>query len=156
MPLKANSGHVVFACHGLQLDWRNYMLPVDASLKSAADVPRQTIDLAGVIEIFKSAGNRMNIVVLDASRDNPFGASTSSAKGLAQLDAPPSTFLAYAIAPGNVAEDGDEKSGNGLYTRFLLQELRRPTVRIEDVFKRVRLNVRKQSQGRQIPWESTS
>ena len=132
------------------------MLPVDASLKSAADVPRQTIDLAGVIEIFKSAGNRMNIVVLDACRDNPFGANTSSAKGLAQLDAPPSTFLAYAIAPGNVAEDGDEKSGNGLYTRFLLQELRRPTARIEDVFKRVRLNVRKQSQGRQIPWELTS
>ena len=153
---KQGVGMLYYAGHGLQLDWRNYMVPVDASLTSAADVPRQTIDLAGVIEIFKGAGNRMNIVVLDACRDNPFGASTSSAKGLAQLDAPPSTFLAYATAPGNVAEDGDEKSGNGLYTRFLLQELKRPTARIEDVFKRVRLNVRKQSQGRQIPWESTS
>lgn len=153
---KQGVGMLYYAGHGLQLDWRNYMVPVDASLKSAADVPRQTIDLAGVIEIFKGAGNRMNIVVLDACRDNPFGANTSSAKGLAQLDAPPSTFLAYATAPGNVAEDGDEKSGNGLYTRFLLQELKRPTAKIEDMFKRVRLNVRKQSQGRQIPWESTS
>ncbi len=153
---KQGVGMLYYAGHGLQLDWRNYMVPVDANLKSAADVPNQTIDLSSVVDIFKAAGNRMNIVVLDACRDNPFGGNTSSAKGLAQLDAPPSTFLAYATAPGNVAEDGDEKSGNGLYTQFLLQELKRPTAKIEDVFKRVRLNVRKQSNGRQIPWESTS
>ncbi|MES2415714.1 MAG: caspase family protein [Pseudomonadota bacterium] len=149
-------GMLYYAGHGLQLDWRNYMVPVDANLKSAADVARQTIDLGSVVDVFKAAGNRMNIVVLDACRDNPFGGTTSSGKGLAQLDAPPGTFLAYATAPGNVAEDGDEKNGNGLYTQYLLQELKRPTVKIEDVFKRVRLNVRKQSQGRQIPWESTS
>lgn len=153
---KQGVGMLYYAGHGLQLDWRNYMVPVDANLKSAADVPGQTIDLSSVVDIFKAAGNRMNIVVLDACRDNPFGGNTSSAKGLAQLDAPPSTFLAYATAPGNVAEDGDVKSGNGLYTQFLLQELKRPTAKIEDVFKRVRLNVRKQSNGRQIPWESTS
>ena len=108
-----------------------------------------------MIDAFKAAGNRMNIVVLDACRDNPFAVSASS-KGLAPVDAPPGTFLAYATAPGNVAEDGDAKSGNGLYTQFLLEELKRPTAKIEDVFKRVRLNVRRQSQGRQIPWESTS
>ncbi len=153
---KQGVGMLYYAGHGLQLDWRNYMVPVDANLKSAADVAQQTIDLSSVVDIFKAAGNRMNIVVLDACRDNPFGGNTSSAKGLAQLDAPPSTFLAYATAPGNVAEDGDEKSGNGLYTQYLLQELKRPTAKIEDVFKRVRLNVRKQSNGRQIPWESTS
>ena len=153
---KQGVGMLYYAGHGLQLDWRNYMVPVDANLKTAADVTAQTIDLSSVVDIFKAAGNRMNIVVLDACRDNPFGGSTSSAKGLAQLDAPPSTFLAYATAPGNVAEDGDVKSGNGLYTQFLLQELKRPTAKIEDVFKRVRLNVRKQSNGRQIPWESTS
>ena len=153
---KQGVGMLYYAGHGLQLDWRNYMVPVDANLKTAADVIQQTIDLSNVIDIFKAAGNRMNIVVLDACRDNPFGGNTSSAKGLAQLDAPPSTFLAYATAPGNVAEDGDEKSTNGLYTQYLLQELKRPTAKIEDVFKRVRLNVRKQSNGRQIPWESTS
>jgi uncharacterized caspase-like protein len=153
---KQGVGMLYYAGHGLQLDWHNYMVPVDARLNIAADVAVQTIDLSSVIDAFKVAGNRMNIVVLDACRDNPFASSTSSAKGLAQLDAPPGTFLAYATAPGNVAEDGDEKSGNGLYTQYLLQELKKPTAKIEDVFKRVRLNVRKQSQGRQIPWESTS
>ncbi len=148
-------GMLYYAGHGLQLDWRNYMVPVDAKLRQAADVPAQTVELAQVIEAFKTAGNRMNIVVLDACRDNPFGGSASG-KGLAQLDAPPGTFLAYATAPGNVAEDGDSKSGNGLYTQYLLEELKKPSAKIEDVFKRVRLNVRKQSQGRQIPWESTS
>ena len=145
-----------YAGHGLQLDWHNYMVPVDARLASAADVPRQTIDLGSVIDTFKGAGTRMNILVLDACRDNPFASSTSSAKGLAQLDAPPGTFLAYATAPGNVAEDGDEKGGNGMYTQYLLLELRKPFGKIEDVFKRVRLSVRQKTQGRQIPWESTS
>jgi Caspase domain len=132
------------------------MVPVDAKLNSAADVAAQTVDVNAVIDAFKGAGNRMNIVVLDACRDNPFRGNTAAGKGLAQVDAPPGTFLAYATAPGNVAEDGDVKSGNGLYTQYLLQELKKPTAKIEDVFKRVRLNVRKQSEGRQIPWESTS
>lgn len=153
---KQGVGMLYYAGHGLQLDWRNYMVPVDAKLNSAADVAGQTVDVNAVIEAFKGAGNRMNILVLDACRDNPFKGNTSAGKGLAQVDAPPGTFLAYATAPGNVAEDGDVKSGNGLYTQYLLQELKKPTAKIEDVFKRVRLNVRKQSEGRQIPWESTS
>lgn len=148
-------GMLYYAGHGLQVDWRNYMVPIDAKMTKASEVPEQTVDLSQVIDAFKTAGNRMNIVVLDACRDNPFG-NTSTGKGLAQLDAPPGTFLAYATAPGNVAEDGDTKSANGLYTQFLLQELKKPAAKIEDVFKRVRLNVRQQSQGRQIPWESTS
>ena len=152
---KQGVGMLYYAGHGLQLDWRNYMVPVDARINSSADISAQAVDVNSVIDAFKSAGNRMNIVVLDACRDNPF-AGTASGKGLAQLDAPPGTFLAFATAPGNVAEDGDVKSGNGLYTKFLLEELKKPTTKIEDVFKRVRLNVRKQSQGRQIPWESTS
>ncbi len=152
---KQGVGMFYYAGHAMQLDWRNYMLPVDAKLSKASEVPEQTVDLSQVIDAFKTAGNRMNIVVLDACRDNPF-AGTATGKGLAQLDAPPGTFLAYATAPGNVAEDGDTKSANGLYTQFLLQELKKPAAKIEDVFKRVRFNVRQQSQGRQIPWESTS
>ncbi len=152
---KQGVGMLYYAGHGLQLDWRNYMVPVDAKLDKAADVAAQTIDVNSVIDAFKAAGNRMNILVLDACRDNPF-AGTASGKGLAQVDAPPGTILAYATAPGNVADDGDDKSGNGLYTQFLLQELKKPTAKIEDVFKRVRFQVRQKSQGRQIPWESTS
>ena len=148
-------GLFYYAGHGLQLDWRNYLLPVDAALRQAADVPAQALDVQAVLQAFTGAGTAMNILVLDACRDNPFGQS-SSAKGLAPLDAPPGTFFAYATAPGNVAEDGTAQDGNGLYTRFLLQELKRPEARIEDVFKRVRLQVRQASGGRQIPWESTS
>jgi hypothetical protein len=152
---KQGIGVLYYAGHGLQVDFHNYMVPVDATLAAAGDVSRQTIDVASVIDAFKSAGNRMNILVLDACRDNPF-AGQASGKGLAPLDAPSGTFLAFATAPGNVAEDGDALSGNGLYTGFLVKELQKPATRIEDVFKRVRLQVRQYSQGRQIPWESTS
>lgn len=150
---KQGIGMLYYAGHGLQLDWRNYMVPVDAKLNAPADVPAQAIDVETVIEAFKAAGNRMNIVVLDACRDSPF---PRAAKGLAPLDAPTGTFLAYATAPGNVAEDGDVGTGNGLYTGYLVKELQKPATRIEDVFKRVRMQVRQKSQGRQIPWESTS
>nr|WP_315490204.1 caspase family protein [uncultured Rhodoferax sp.] len=154
--LRATSGVGVlyYAGHGLQLDWRNYMVPVNATLSNASEVQNQAVDLDVVLQTFKTAGSRMNIVILDACRDNPFTATTG-AKGLAQMDAPPGTFLAYATAPGNVAEDGSVGS-NGLYTGFLLRELTRPAAKIEDVFKRVRLQVRQSSKGRQVPWESTS
>ncbi len=152
---KQGIGMLYYAGHGLQLEWRNFMVPVDAKISSSADIAAQAVDVGSVIDAFKAAGNRMNIVVLDACRDNPF-AGTASGKGLAQIDAPPGTFLAFATAPGNVAIDGDAASGNGLYTGFLLEELKKPAATIENVFKRVRLNVRKQSKGRQIPWESTS
>ena len=152
---KRGVGMLYYAGHGLQLDWRNYMVPVSARLSKAADVPAQAVDVNTVIEAFRGAGTRVNILVLDACRDNPF-AATATSKGLAPVDAPPGTFLAYATAPGNVAEDGDTDSGNGLYTQHLLQELKKPLAKIEDVFKRVRFQVRQKSQGRQIPWESTS
>jgi Caspase domain len=154
---KQGIGMLFYAGHGLQLDWRNYMVPVDAKMNTAADVPRQAVDIEAVMTTFKSAGNRMNIVVLDACRDNPFAeGTTSTGKGLAPLDAPTGTFLAYATAPGNVAADGAVGSKNGLYTGFLLQELQKPSASIENVFKRVRFQVRKASDGAQIPWETTS
>jgi hypothetical protein len=148
-------GLFYFAGHALQLDWRNYILPVDASPGSAVEVPQQAVDVQTILDSFRGAGSRTNIVVLDACRDNPFGASATG-RGLAPVDAPAGTFLAYATAPGNVADDGGATDGNGLYTRFLLQEIQRADAKIEDVFKRVRLQVRQASRGRQVPWESTS
>jgi hypothetical protein len=152
---QAGIGMLYYAGHGLQLNEHNFMVPVEAKLNKADDIPKEAVDVSEAIAAFKSAGNRMNIIVLDACRDNPFGKS-SQLKGLAPIDAPVGTFLAYATAPGNVAEDGDEKSSNGLYTSFLLQEMKKPNARIEDVFKRVRYQVRQKSEGRQVPWESTS
>lgn len=147
-------GMLYYAGHGLQLDWRNYMVPVDARLSQASDIATQTVDIENVIDTMKRSATRMNIIVLDACRDNPFSGKASG-KGLAQLDAPPGTYLAFATSPGNVAEDGDENASNGLFTHYLLKELQRPA-RIEDLFKRVRLQVRQKSQGRQIPWDSSS
>ena len=148
-------GLFYFAGHGLQLQWRNYLLPVDAKVASAADVPAQCVDISGLMGGVRSAANPMNVIILDACRDNPFaGDARAEQKGLSQMDAPTGTLLAYATAPGNTADDGT--GANGLYTENLLREMRVRDAKIEDVFKRVRLGVRRASSGRQIPWESTS
>lgn len=141
-----------FAGHGLQLAWRNYLVPIDAEVKTPADVRAQCVDVNSVIDGIGKAANPMNMIILDACRDDPFGRSEQ--RGLSQLDAPPGTLLAYATSPGNVASDGD--GANGLYTEHLLREMKVPEAKIEDVFKRVRLAVRRRSNGQQIPWESTS
>jgi hypothetical protein len=147
-------GLFYFAGHGLQLSWRNFLVPVDAVLDRADDVPSRTVNMSTLLDGLTRAGNPMNIVILDACRDNPFGTDLKSGKGLSQMDAPIGTLLAYATAPGNVASDGS--GSNGLYTENLLREMRAPEAKIEDIFKRVRLGVRRASHGVQIPWESTS
>ena len=148
-------GLFYFAGHGVQLAWRNFLLPVDADIDKIEDIPKQCVDVGTLVAGITKAANPMNVVILDACRDNPFGNDRRvEQKGLSQLDAPPGTFLAYATSPGNVASDGD--GANGLYTENLLRELKIPEAKIEDVFKRVRLNVRRRSNGQQIPWESTS
>ncbi len=153
----ANKGVGLFyyAGHGLQLVWRNYMLPVDAEIDTVADIQKQGVEVNALLEGLTKAANPMNIIILDACRDNPFGHLKGlEQKGLSQMDAPPSTILAYATSPGNVASDGD--GSNGLYTGNLLRELKVGAAKVEDVFKRVRLGVRRSSNGQQIPWESTS
>ncbi len=148
-------GLFYFAGHGMQFSWRNYLLPIDATLGRMEEATASAVDVNAVIEGMARAANPMNVIILDACRDNPFGRDFRvPQKGLSQLDAPPGTLLAYATAPGNVAIDGD--GSNGLYTEALLREIPVPEARIEDVFKRVRLAVRRRSIGRQIPWESTS
>jgi hypothetical protein len=148
-------GLVYFAGHGVQLDWRNYLVPVDARITGVEDVRAHCVDMNEVLAGIAKAGNAMNVIILDACRDNPFGRELNAAqKGLSQVDAPPGTLLAYATSPGNVASDG--AGANGLYTENLLREIKVPEAKIEDVFKRVRLAVRRSSNGQQIPWESTS
>ncbi|HKA42864.1 MAG TPA: caspase family protein [Burkholderiales bacterium] len=148
-------GLFYFAGHGAQLAWRNYLLPVDAEIASVEDLRKLGVDVNSLIEGIRKAGNPMNLIILDACRDNPFGSTARvNQKGLSQLDAPPGTLLAYATAPGNTAIDGDGQ--HGLYTEHLLKEIQVPEAKVEDVFKRVRLGVRRRSNGLQIPWESTS
>ena len=148
-------GLFYYAGHGIQLQWKNYLLPVDANIDVIGDVAKQSFELNALITGLTKASNPMNIIMLDACRDNPFGDTKQpEQKGLSQMDAPHSTILAYATAPGNTASDGE--GANGLYTENLLREMKVAEAKVEDVFKRVRLNVRRTSKGAQIPWESTS
>ena len=152
---KVKFGLFYYAGHGLQQDWRNYLVPTTANIRTAADVPKQTVDISQLLRYMEQSQGRSFLVILDACRDDPFaGSFRPAAAGLSQFDAPVGSLLAYATSPGNVAEDGEGQ--NGLYTGHLLREFAVAGARIEDAFKRVRLNVRIASKGRQIPWESTS
>ena len=152
---RTGTGVFYFAGHGLQVRGRNYLLPVDADVAREDEVAFSALDLGAVMEKLDSAKNPVNIVVLDACRDNPFGKRLApSAKGLAPVDASPGTFIAYATAPGSTAADGSGR--NGLYTQHLVREIAKPGAPIEEVFKAVRAGVRADSKNLQVPWESTS
>lgn len=144
-----------YAGHGAQLDWRNYLVPVDASVQAPEHIRERCVELGVLLGQLRPAKEKTYIIILDACRDDPFGVGFSPhQRGLSQFDAPAGSLLAYATAPGRVASDG--RGGNGLYTESLVRELSVRNVRIEDALKRVRLNVRLQSGGRQTPWETTS
>lgn len=148
-------GLFYFAGHGIQLRGRNYLIPVDADIQSETDVEDQGVDANLMLGMMDEAGNGLNVIILDACRNNPFGRSFRSASnGLAQMDAPSGTLIAYATAPGSVASDGNTR--NGLYTQELLKNMLVPGLKIEEVFKRVRISVRNSSAGKQTPWESSS
>ena len=149
------SGLFYFAGHGVQVKGRNFLIPVDAQIQREDEVAYNSVDVGQVLDKMESAGNRLNIVILDACRNNPFARSfRSTAAGLAQMDAPVGTLIAFATSPGSVASDGNGQ--HGLYTQHLLQSMQKPGVKIEDMFKSVRAAVRKDSGNQQITWESTS
>jgi hypothetical protein len=148
-------GAFYYAGHGLQVRGRNYLVPVDAEIEDEASTRVAAVDVELLLEQMAEAKNRVNIVILDACRNNPFERRMrGGSRGLAAVDAARGTLVAYATAPGSVAADGDGK--NGLYTEELLEALREPGLKIEEVFKRVRINVARRSKGSQTPWESSS
>jgi uncharacterized caspase-like protein len=152
---RGSVGLFYFAGHGVQARGRNYLVPVDADIAREDEVAYSALDLAAVLDKMDSARNPMNLVILDACRNNPFATRFQlSAPGLAQIDAPVGTLIAFSTAPGSVASDGTGR--NGLYTQHLLREIERPGAAVEEVFKAVRAAVRRDSGGRQVPWESTS
>jgi TPR repeat protein len=117
------------------------------------------MEVGALLDKMESARNRINIVILDACRNNPFTRSGRSAtQGLVQMDAPIGTYISFATAPGRIASDGFEGSddANGLFTRHLLGALRLPGLKVEDVFKQVRVKVMQESDGVQVPWDNSS
>jgi hypothetical protein len=148
-------GLFYFAGHGVQVGGRNYLMPVDARIESESDVRYEAVDAGRVLGKMEDAENQLNIVILDACRNNPYArAFRSDQRGLARMDAPTGSLIAYATAPGEVAADGPER--NGIFTKHLIQHMMTPNLTIEQVLKRVRIKVARQTNGRQIPWESSS
>ena len=149
------SGLFYYAGHGVQVRGRNYLVPVNATIRSEREARIEAVGVNLVLDELEYAGNRVNIVILDACRNNPFERRLRGAsRGLAAIDAARGTLIAYATSPGSVAQDGDGR--NGLYTEALLRALRLPGLEVEEVFKQVRIKVSERTHYQQIPWESSS
>ena len=148
-------GLFYYAGHGMQLKGQNYLIPVNALIESESDVKYESLDAGRVLGKMEDAGNDMNIVIFDACRNNPFARSfRSSTPGLARMEAPTGSFIAYATAPGKLAADGEGR--NGIYTKHLMYNMKKPGLTIERVFKNVRVAVVSETDKKQTPWESSS
>jgi len=145
-----------YAGHGLQVGGRNFLVPVNANPTKEADVYLQMVDTSVVLSQMEGSGTRLNIVILDACRNNPFGGRglRATTGGLAQMQAPEGTLISYATQPGNIAQDGT--TGNSPYTTALAQTMRRPGLDIFRLFNEVGLAVASATGGAQQPWVSLS
>ncbi len=141
-----------FAGHGAQVGGANYLIPVNAPIRSETDVPDEAVDASSVLRRIEEGRARVGLVILDACRDNPYpGAARSSVRGLARMSVPTGTIVAYATAPGSTAEDG--AGSNGTYTGALARYLATPGLDIKDVFDRTAQEVERVTNGRQRPRE---
>jgi hypothetical protein len=158
--LRANRGVGLFyyAGHGVELQGVNYLIPIDANIKDQNDMEVESLNANFVVSEMRDASNPLNILVLDTCRNNPFGSWSRSihmSSGLAEIQAPRGTIIAYSTGPASVASDGPNKE-NGVYTHELLKVMPISGLNIEEVFKRVRISVVKLTQGQQVPWEVSS
>jgi len=146
-----------FAGHGVQHDDENYLVPIDAMIEYEDDIARYCFAVQRmVLSNMERSNSRMNIVILDACRNNPFPALTRSLddQGLGEMKRARGSFMAFATAPGSVASDGTGR--NGLYTQELIKAVRKPGLTIEQVFKEVRANVLRLSGSKQNTWDSSN
>ena len=153
-----------FAGHGMQMGRRNYLIPVDASLKTPYDTPFETVTLESILSIL-AARSRLQLVILDSCRDNPFADTKQmtemdsrlfeSRGGFETVSAPFNTFLAYSTSPGEVALDGE--SGNSVFTgNFVKVASAQPQENISLILSRVRRDVYEETGGQQVPWDSST
>ena len=149
-------GLVYYSGHGLQNDGENYLVPIDANIEYEDDIPRQCFPVQRIIlKNMEVSNSRMNILVLDACRNNNFRrAARSTESGLAEMKIGKGAFIAYSTAPGSTASDGIGR--NGLYTQELIKAIQRPGLSIEQVFKEVRINVLRLSGEQQYTWDSSN
>lgn len=142
---------VFYAGHGVQIKGENYLPTVDAEINGEEDVPMQSLSTKQVMDVLAESKTRMNLVFLDACRDNPYARSfRSGGRGIAKENAPSGTLISFATRPGSLAADGDGR--NGLYTSVLLDQIKQSNQPIEQVLKRVVSGVKVASKGQQEPW----
>ncbi len=151
----AKVGLFFFAGHGLQVKGINYLIPIGAYVTIETDVESEGLDVRRILGRMEIASNDVNIIFLDACRDNPLKRSfRSTNRGLAKIDAPKGTFIVYATAPGDVAADGEGR--NSPFTKHLLKDITMPDIPIEKVMKRVRKGVLIETNDKQMPWQTSS
>ncbi len=144
-----------YAGHGVQIDGTNYLVPVDANVNTAGDVVLGAVSATDLLKTLELARAKVNVLVLDACRNNPFKSNTRGfSRGLARVEAPPGSIVAYATAPGQVAADGD--GNNSPYAEALSRNLATPGLALESIFRQVRIEVSDKTEGAQVPWEETS
>ena len=146
-------GLFYYAGHGIQINGVNYIIPIGAKIKKESDVKFEAVDANRILDEMGNANNGLNIIILDACRDNPLARNfRSSNRGLAVISsAPEGSFISYATGPGQVAMDGEKR--NSPYTAALLKYMNVPGLPIERVFKNVRISL---ESLKQTPWELSS
>lgn len=143
-------GLFYYAGHGMNVNGSNYLIPVDSQIEAENEVIYKAIDVGLVLTKMEQSKSGVNLIILDACRDNPFSRLFSSTShGLAGIDVPNSTFISYATSLGNTADDGNGK--NGLYTAELVKVLETPGIPLEQLFKRAFKAVREKSGRKQTP-----
>ena len=148
-------GLFYYAGHGVQVDGVNYLIPIGAEIDHARRIKTEAVSTDIVMDTFTYARNELNIVILDACRNNPYASRTRSPQsGLSRMTAPTGTLIAYATSPGNVASDGDGE--NSPYSAALADGMMRKGELIEQMFKGVRRSVKTETNGAQEPWEASS
>ena len=145
---------VYYAGHGVQLAGENYLVPVDAKVSSEPDLVNGSLRLVDVMATLETIPSRVRIVILDACRNNPFPSLSDAGRGLAIVDAPKGSIVAYSTAPGTEALDGT--GAHSPFTAAFLRLANEKNLPIEQLFKRIRLDVGSSTDGQQTPWESSS
>jgi formylglycine-generating enzyme required for sulfatase activity len=147
---KKGVGVFFYAGHGVQTGGVNYLIPTDADIKTEAFLKSRALAVQLLLDTFQESGNFLNVVILDACRDNPFGWSRSASRGLSVVGSQPAgSLIAYATSAGSVAQDGEGR--NGLFTQMLLKNLVTPGLEIKDVFNRTGADVMAGSHNQQVP-----
>lgn len=147
------TGLVYYAGHGLQVNGENWLIPVDANIRREEDVLNYGVNAQALLDRMIAAKNPLNLVLLDACRNNPYARQTRSLGGLARMDAGEGMLLAFATAPGRTADEGAQ---NSPFAQSLAKVIPAPGLKIEDALKQVRRDVRTLTQGKQITWDSSS